>query len=125
ERYQLADFSAYADPRTAPVCGTALATADAAIGSGMPWSADLSARAKRLKVVSSVSVGVDNYDVAALSARGIALGHTAGVLDDTTADTAMALILASARRVVELADWVRDGHWTRPVGPAQYGVNVH
>src|SRR5699024_2951660 len=69
--------------------------------------------------------GVDNYDVAALSARGIALGHTAGVLDDTTADTAMALILASARRVVELADWVRDGHWTRPVGPAQDGVNVH
>src|SRR5699024_7965889 len=114
ERYQLADFSAYADPRTAPGFEMALATADAAIGSGMPWSADLSARAKRLKVVSSVSVGVDNYDVAALSARGIALGHTAGVLDDTTADTAMALILASAPRLVDPPDSARAHHWTRP-----------
>lgn len=125
ERYELADFSAYDDPSAAPGFETALATADGAIGARMPWTAATIARAKRLKVVSSVSVGVDNYDVAALSNRGIALGHTADVLNETTADTAMALILTAARRVVELAGWVRAGHWTQPVGPAQFGVNVH
>ncbi len=125
ERYQLADFSGYEDPSAAPGFGDALAGADGAIGVHMRWSAETIDQAARLKVLSSVSVGVDNYDVAALSRRGIALGHTPGVLTDTTADTAMALILSTARRVVELAEWVRAGQWTAPVGRDQFGVNVH
>ena len=54
-----------------------------------------------LRFVSSMSVGVDHIDVAALSERGIPVGHTPGVLVDTTADTAFALLLAAARRVAE------------------------
>lgn len=65
-----------------------------------------------LEFVSSMSVGVDHVDVAALTARGIPLGHTPGVLVDTTADTAMALMLAAARRVPEADRFVRQGNWT-------------
>lgn len=64
-----------------------------------------------LEFVSSVSVGVDHVDVAALTARGIALGNTPGVLVETTADQAFALLLAAARRVAEADRFVRDGQW--------------
>lgn len=65
-----------------------------------------------LEFVSSMSVGVDHVNVAALSARAIPLGHTPGVLVETTADTAFALMLAAARRVVEADQFVRKGNWT-------------
>ena len=68
--------------------------------------------APQLEVVSSVSVGVDHVDVAAASARGIAVAHTPGVLTETTAELAMALMLAVARRVVEADADVRAGAWT-------------
>lgn len=125
ERYELADFSGYDDPTAAPGFDEALTEADGAIGVYLRWPAETIDRAARLKVLSSVSVGVDNYDVATLSRRGIALGHTPDVLTDTTADTAMTLLLATARRVVELAEWVRAGQWTAPIGRDQFGVNVH
>jgi glyoxylate reductase len=65
-----------------------------------------------LKFVSSMSVGVDHIDVQALSERGIPLGNTPGVLVDTTADTAFALLLAAARRVTEADRFLRQGQWT-------------
>ena len=74
---------------------------------------DLIAAMPDLSFVSSMSVGVDHVDVAALTARGIPLGHTPGVLVETTADTAFALMLAAARRVVEADQFVRKGNWTR------------
>jgi glyoxylate reductase len=64
-----------------------------------------------LEFVSSVSVGVDHIDVQALTARGIPVGHTPGVLVDTTADTAFALLLAAARRVAEGDRFIREGKW--------------
>ena len=64
-----------------------------------------------LEFVSSVSVGVDHVDVAALTERGIPLGHTPGVLVDATADTAFALLLAAARRVPESDRFIREGNW--------------
>ncbi len=69
--------------------------------------------ARRLRVVSSVSVGLDHIDVKAATALGIPVGHTPGVLADTTADLAFALLLATARRVVEGDRWVRSGGWAR------------
>lgn len=66
-----------------------------------------------LEFVSSMSVGVDHVDVAALTARGIPLGHTPGVLVETTADTAFALLLAAARRISEADCFVRQGAWRR------------
>lgn len=70
----------------------------------------------QLEFVSSISVGVDHVDVAALTERGIALGHTPGVLVDATADTAFALLLAAARRVAEGDRFIRAGSW-RPDQP--------
>jgi glyoxylate reductase len=66
----------------------------------------------RLRVVSSCSVGLDHVDLAAAAARGIPVGHTPGVLTETTADLAFALLLAAARRVTEADRFVRDGAWT-------------
>ncbi|HEY5763668.1 MAG TPA: D-glycerate dehydrogenase [Rhodocyclaceae bacterium] len=64
-----------------------------------------------LKAVCNVAVGYNNLDLDALTARGIAATNTPGVLDDTTADLAWALILASTRRVVSADKWVRAGQW--------------
>ena len=73
--------------------------------------AELLAAAPRLRVVSSMSVGVDNIDLGGCTRRGIPVGHTPGVLAATVADTAIGLLLASARRIVEGADYVRAGRW--------------
>ncbi len=57
-------------------------------------------------------MGVDHIDLAAAAARGIPVGHTPGVLTETTADLAFALLLAGARRLGEAERWLRDGRWT-------------
>lgn len=69
--------------------------------------------APRLRVISQMAVGVDNIDVSACTARGIPVGHTPDVLTETTADTAMALLLASLRRIPEGQELVRNGQWTK------------
>jgi len=68
--------------------------------------------APRLRVVSSCSVGVDHVDLAAATARGVPVGHTPGVLAETTADLAFGLLLAAARRLPEADRFVREGRWT-------------
>ncbi len=114
-----------ADPRKPDQRATydaALAEAEGLIGSS--FKIDI-AQAPRLKVVSSISVGVDNYDLAALKARGILLCHTPGVLTETTADTIFALIMAASRRLVELAQHVREGRWDKNIGDNLFGWDVH
>lgn len=69
------------------------------------------AAASRLRFIASVSVGVDHIDLAAATARGIAVGNTPGVLVEATADTAFALLLAAARRVAEGDAFLRSGQW--------------
>jgi lactate dehydrogenase-like 2-hydroxyacid dehydrogenase len=66
---------------------------------------------KQVKVISSMSVGVDHIDVAAATARGIPVGNTPGVLTDATADQAFALLLSAARRVTEAERFLRAGKW--------------
>jgi gluconate 2-dehydrogenase len=105
--------------------GDALVDADGAIGASIKVTPAMIARAKRLKAISTISVGVDNFDLGDLTRRGIVLAHTPDVLTESTADTVFALVLSSARRVVELADWVKAGHWRGSIGPDQYGVDVH
>ncbi|XAH23962.1 D-glycerate dehydrogenase [Xylophilus sp. GW821-FHT01B05] len=117
-----------ANPRNAAqkaAFDAALPQAQGLIGSSYPIDAAVLARAPQLRVVSSISVGVDNYDLAALRARGILLCHTPGVLTETTADTIFALLMATSRRVVELANLVRDGRWTQNIGPDLFGTDVH
>lgn len=73
--------------------------------------AELIKSAHNLKAVSCVSVGVDHVDVDVLSARGIPLGHTPGVLVDATADLAFGLLLAAARRIPQGDSYARTGGW--------------
>ncbi|EJE49534.1 lactate dehydrogenase-like oxidoreductase [Acidovorax sp. CF316] len=103
----------------------ALAGAHGLIGASFPVTAELLARAPQLQAISSISVGVDNYDLQALQARGIVLCHTPGVLDETVADTVFALILATCRRVVELSQMVREGRWNGNIGEDLFGHDVH
>jgi glyoxylate reductase len=67
--------------------------------------------APRLKVVSNYAVGFNNIDVAAATARGIAVGNTPGVLTDATADLAFCLLIAAARRLVESYHYAQAGQW--------------
>ena len=76
-----------------------------------PIDAELIAACPQLRVISNYAVGVDNIDVAAASERGIPVGHTPDVLTDSTADLAVALMLALARRLPEGERIVRAGEW--------------
>ena len=65
----------------------------------------------QVKVISSMSVGVDHVDLAEATRRGIPIGNTPGVLTDATADQAFALLLAAARRITEAERFLRAGKW--------------
>jgi lactate dehydrogenase-like 2-hydroxyacid dehydrogenase len=85
----------------------------------------LDAAGPRLKVVSNYAVGYDNIDVPACARRSIAVGNTPGVLTDTTADLAFALLMAAARRLPEGDRYVRAGWW-KTWGPLLLlGPDVH
>ncbi len=85
----------------------------------------LDAAGDQLKVVSNFAVGFDNIDVEACTRRQIPAGNTPGVLTETTADLAFALLMAAARRIPESVDYVRAGSW-RTWGPMLLmGVDVH
>ena len=71
----------------------------------------MDAAGPQLKVVANYGVGFDNIDLAAATARGIAVGNTPGVLTETTAEMAWALLMASARRVVEADHYAHAGKW--------------
>jgi len=79
----------------------------------------------QLRVVSNYAVGFDNIDVAECTRRGIPVGNTPGVLTDTTADFAFALLMAAARRIPEGDRYVRVGQW-KTWGPLLLlGQDVH
>ena len=103
----------------------ALPRAQGILGASLKLDAQLLDLAPNLEAVASVSVGVDNYDIDYMTERKIQLTNTPDVLTETTADTGFALVLASARRVVELANMVRNGQWVKNVGPEQFGTDVH
>ena len=85
----------------------------------------LLARCPKLKVVANIAVGYNNIDLAACTARGVMATNTPGVLDDSTADLAWALMLGAARRLTELERRVRAGEWTGWRLKQWLGVDVH
>lgn len=103
----------------------ALPRAQGILGASLKLDAQLLDLAPELEAVASVSVGVDNYDIDYMTERKIQLTNTPDVLTETTADTGFALVMASARRVVELANMVRNGQWVKNVGPEHFGTDVH
>ena len=85
----------------------------------------LLAKSPRLKVVANIAVGYNNIDVPASTARGVMVTNTPGVLDDSTADLAFTLILATARRLTEAEAYVRAGKWQGWHLKQMLGVDVH
>jgi len=85
----------------------------------------LDAAGAQLKIVSNYAVGYDNIDVAACTRRGIIATNTPGVLTDTTADLAMALVLAVARKIVPADAYIRAGKYERWAPLLFVGTDVH
>lgn len=102
----------------------ALPQAHGLIGAGRKLGREQLASAAQLEVVSSVSVGYDNYDVGYFNERGIMLTNTPDVLTESTADLGFSLIMSSARRVAELDAWTKAGQWKATVSPEQFGTDV-
>jgi gluconate 2-dehydrogenase len=113
------------DPKQPGALIEALKDADGAIGTGVKMNAETLEGATRLKVLSTVSVGFDAFDVDYLNRRGILLTNTPDVLTESTADTAFSLVLLTARRLAELAAYVKAGKWTKKIGEDLFGVDVH
>ncbi|TFH84854.1 D-glycerate dehydrogenase [Billgrantia azerbaijanica] len=108
-----------------PAFRAALADAHGLIGASVTITPELLDAAPKLEAIATVSVGYDNYPVDELTRRGILLCNTPDVLTETTADTGFALIMAAARRVVELAEFVKRGDWQASIGPEHFGSDVH
>lgn len=124
EHYQVTEVDGL-DADTVAAHADAFKQAVGLLGSGGKVDQALLDKMPALNVCSTISVGYDLFDVNALNARNITLMHTPTVLTDTVADTVLALMLASARRVTELDRWVKEGHWTENITPAQFSIDVH
>ncbi|MBM7662509.1 glyoxylate reductase [Bacillus mesophilus] len=72
---------------------------------------ELLKEAAQLKVISNMAVGFNNIDVEAASEKGIMVTNTPGVLTESTADLAFALLMATARRIPESSEFLRTGKW--------------
>jgi len=112
-------------PETVQQHAEAFASAVGLLGSSEKVDAALLEKMPKLRATSTISVGYDNFDVDALNAHNVLLMHTPTVLTETVADTLMALVLSSARRVVEVAERVKAGEWTKSIGPDWFGTDVH
>lgn len=103
----------------------ALPHAHGLIGAGRTLGREQLQSATKLEVVSSISVGYDNYELGYFNERGIMLTNTPDVLTESTADLAFALLMSSARRVAELDAWTKAGQWKRTVEASHFGTDVH
>ncbi|RDD53579.1 MAG: D-glycerate dehydrogenase [Candidatus Korarchaeota archaeon NZ13-K] len=91
-----------------------------------PIDAEVYDAAPRLRIIAQYAVGYDNIDVGEATRRGIYVTNTPGVLTETTADFAFALLMAAARRVVEADRYVREGRWRVAWHPMMMlGHDVH
>ena len=103
---------------------TEVVDADAMIGAGRLLNEGNLAPAQKLKIISTVSVGYDNYDVNYLNQKKIWLANTPHVLTETTADLAFTLLLSAERKVPYLDAWTKQGQWKRTVSTEQFGMDV-
>lgn len=102
-----------------------LKEAEGIIGLELIVDKELIDNAPNLKIVSNVSVGYNNLDIEELTKRNIMATNTPDVLTDTVADTIFSLILASARRIPELDQYVKSRQWKEALTSEYFGVDVH
>ena len=102
-----------------------LRNADGIIGLELKVTKQLLDLAPNLKIVSNISVGYDNLNLEELTNRSILATNTPGVLTDTTADAIFGILLATARRITELDQFVKQGEWQEYLQEGHFGVDVH
>lgn len=93
--------------------------------SGGMIDAELLEHAPRLRAVSTISVGYNNFDIEAMKARKVLGTNTPDVLNDTVADLIFGLMLSVARRIPEMDRYVKEGSWKRGDDQALFGLDVH
>ncbi|GHC38379.1 2-hydroxyacid dehydrogenase [Aidingimonas halophila] len=119
------DYFERLDSADDPDFRQALSQAHGLVGAGLKITPEMLDDAPHLEAIASISVGYDNYPVDELTRRGILLCNTPDVLTETTADTGFLLIMATARRAVELAEFIKQGEWRESIGEAQFGSDIH
>ena len=102
-----------------------LADKDGALTAGDPIGAAALAAAPRLRAVSNMAVGYNNFDMAAFNAANVLGTNTPDVLNETTADFGWALMMAAARRVTESEHFLRAGKWDKWSFDAFLGSDIH
>ncbi|TKC83901.1 D-glycerate dehydrogenase [Trinickia terrae] len=102
-----------------------LADKDGALTAGDPVGAAAIAAAPRLRVVSNMAVGFNNFDMAAFNAANVLGTNTPEVLNESTADFGWALMMAAARRVTESEHWLRAGKWQKWAYDGFLGSDIH
>lgn len=95
------------------------------IGLEFKATTDILNYAPNLKAISNISVGYDNLDIHALNTHKVIATNTPDTLTETTADAVFGLMLATARRIPELHNYVMDGKWDRYLTHDQFGVDLH
>lgn len=103
----------------------ALQDAEGITGLGLPVNKALLNAAPQLKIVSNVSVGHNNFDLEEMTKHGVMATNTPDVLNDTVADLALSLILATSRRIPEMDQYVKSGKWQEDLPADLYGWDVH
>ncbi|MNS08132.1 Glyoxylate/hydroxypyruvate reductase B [compost metagenome] len=102
-----------------------IADVEGLLTAGGRIDAELLDHAPHLKVVSTMSVGYNNFDLDAMKQRGIKGTNTPDVLNDTVADLIIALMLSVARRIPEMDKYVREGSWKRGDNESLFGLDIH
>lgn len=95
------------------------------IGTGGVINETLLAKMPQLRLCSIISAGYDSIDVPALTRHNVLLTHTPGALTETVADVMMALVLASARNIPAMDQWVKTGGWEQSQQPVPLTQDVH
>src|SRR5690625_473014 len=102
-----------------------LQNASGIIGYGFTVDDDILEHGSQLEIISTVSVGYNHLNVDLLTEKRILATNTPDVLTDTVADTIFGLLIATARRIPELDQYVKTGQWRGLLGADYYGTDVH
>jgi glyoxylate reductase len=123
-RYEV-EIRAEDHPISQPELAAASEQVEGLLVAGARVTDEVLKRAARLRAISNAAVGHDNIDLAGCNVRRIPVTNTAGVLEETTADLAFALLLAAARRIVEGDRYVREGRWQEWQWGLLLGADIH
>ncbi|MFP5108276.1 2-hydroxyacid dehydrogenase [Neobacillus sp. C211] len=113
------------NPKTDPAFLQALKQGVGIVGLALPVDKELLDHAPNLKIVSNNSTGFNNLSIDEMTKHGVMGTNTPGVLEDTTADAIFGLLLAAARRIPELDQFVKVGNWKQHLTRNEYAIDVH